>query len=67
MSFLVERVKEIQEWNEQKLPKVLPGYSCQGEAKRNEAEEKEEEEKESRERQVRYEIVQKWLRTSRKR
>ena len=27
VSFLVEREKEIQEWNEQKLPKVLPGYS----------------------------------------
>ena len=28
MSFLVKkREKEIQEWNEQKLPKVLPGYS----------------------------------------
>ena len=27
VSFLVEREKEMQEWNEQKLPKVLPGYS----------------------------------------
>ena len=27
VSFVVERDKEIQEWNEQKLPKVLPGYS----------------------------------------
>ena len=26
-SFLVERDKETQEWNEQKQPKVLPGYS----------------------------------------
>ena len=26
-SFVVERGKEIQEWNEQKLLKVLPGYS----------------------------------------
>ena len=25
--FLVERGKEIQEWSEEKLPKVLPGYS----------------------------------------
>ena len=25
--FVVEREKEIQEWNEQKLPKVLPGCS----------------------------------------
>ena len=27
VSFVVDRGKEIQEWNEQKLPKVLPGYS----------------------------------------
>ena len=27
VSFVVERDKEIQEWNEQKLPEVLPGYS----------------------------------------
>ena len=27
VSFVVERGKEIQEWNEQKLPKALPGYS----------------------------------------
>ena len=27
VSFVVEREKEIQEWNEQKLPKALPGYS----------------------------------------
>ena len=27
VSFVVERGKEIQEWNEQKLPKVLPGFS----------------------------------------
>ena len=27
MSFGVKREKEIQEWTEQKLPKVLPGYS----------------------------------------
>ena len=25
--FVVERGKERQEWNEQKLPKVPPGYS----------------------------------------
>ena len=24
---MVEREKEVQEWNEQKLPKELPGYS----------------------------------------
>ena len=27
VSFLVEREEKIQEWNEQKMPKVLPGYS----------------------------------------
>ena len=27
VSFVFKREKEIQEWNEQKLPKVLPGYS----------------------------------------
>ena len=27
VSFLVEREMEMQEWNEQKLPKVLPGCS----------------------------------------
>ena len=27
VSFVVRREKEIQEWNEQKLPRVLPGYS----------------------------------------
>ena len=27
VSFVVEREKEMQEWNKQKLPKMLPGYS----------------------------------------
>ena len=27
VSFMAEREKEIKEWSEQKLPKVLPGYS----------------------------------------
>ena len=27
VSFLIESEKEMQEWSEQKLPKVLPGYS----------------------------------------
>ena len=27
VSFVVERENEIQAWNQQKLPKVLPGYS----------------------------------------
>ena len=50
VSFVVERESEIQECNEQKLPKVLPGYSG--------GREEEEEEKDSRERQVRYGIAQ---------
>ena len=25
--FVVEKDKEVQEWNEQKLPKVLPGFN----------------------------------------
>ena len=27
VSFVVESEKEIQEWNEQKMPKVMPNYS----------------------------------------
>ena len=27
LSFVVRREKEMQEWSEQKLPKVLPGYN----------------------------------------
>ena len=27
VSFVVKREKEMQEWNEQKLPKVFPGFS----------------------------------------
>ena len=27
VSFVVERDMEVQEWNEQKTPKALPGYS----------------------------------------
>ena len=63
VSFVVEREKEIQEWNEQKLPKVLPGYSggrlpgrSTEEAGREE--EKADEECRERERSVRKEIVQ---------
>ena len=35
LSFVVERDKEVQEWNEQKMPKAPPGHSggsCQEEA-----------------------------------
>ena len=61
VSVVVEREKEMQEWNAQKLPKVLPGDSegCQEEALKNQVEEEEEEEKGSREKQIGYEIAQK--------
>ena len=66
VSFLVERGKEIQEWNGQKLPKVflgcgggmLPGRSAEERGR-----EEEEDDMVSRERQVRYDMVQKVLRT----
>ena len=59
VSFVVEKEKEIQEWNEQKLPKVLLGHSggkLKGRSAKERGGEEEEEEKDSRERQVRYEI-----------
>ena len=34
VSSVVKREMDIQEWNEQKLPKVLPGYSGMRTAKR---------------------------------
>ena len=55
--FLVEREKEIQEWNEQKLPKVPPGYSggrLPGRSEEERGREEEREEKDSSEIQVRY-------------
>ena len=61
VSFLVEREKEIQEWNGQKLPKVLPGHSggrLPGRSEKERRREEEEEEKDGRGRQVRNEIVQ---------
>ena len=57
VSFVVEREKEIQEWYEQKLPKVLLGSSG-GRLPMRSEQEQEEEEKDSRERQVRYGIAQ---------
>ena len=58
--FFVEREKERQEWNEQKLPKVLPGYSggrlpgrCEDERGRGRGGRED-----STELQVRYDIVQ---------
>ena len=57
VSFVVEREKGIQEWNEQKLPKVLLGSSG-GRLPMRSEKEQEEEEMDSRERQVRYGIAQ---------
>ena len=61
MSFVVKREKEMQEWNEQKLPKVLPGCSggrLPGRSAKERGREEEEEGEKSRGRKVRYEIAQ---------
>ena len=61
VSFVVEKDKEVQEWDEQKMPKALPGYSggrLPGRSTKETGREEEEEEKDSRERQVRNEIDQ---------
>ena len=44
VSFVVEREKEIRDWNGQKMPKVLPGHSggCQEEAQKRKAKMKKE-------------------------
>ena len=60
VSFVVERDKEVQEWNEQKMPKVLPGYSggrLSGRSTKRGRDEEEEEE-DSRKGQVRNETAQ---------
>ena len=62
VSFVVEREKETQEWNEQKLPKVLPGYSggrLPGRSTKEASGEEEEEKEEKGQRNIRYEISQK--------
>ena len=65
-SFVVEREKEVQEWNEQKLSKVLPGSSRGGLPGRStkEAGGEEEEEKEKSEER---ESPKRWLMASRRR
>ena len=55
VSFVVKREKEIKEWSEQKLPKVLPGYNrgrLPGRSEEERGRDGEEEEKENRGRQV---------------
>ena len=61
MSFVVEREKEIQEWNEQKLPKVLPGYSggrLPGRSTQEKGREEGKVDEDGGERRIRKEIVQ---------
>ena len=59
VSFVVKREKEIQEWTERKLPKVLLGYNggrLPGRSAEERGREEEEEEKDSEERLVRNEL-----------
>ena len=61
VSFEVERNKEVQGWNEQKMPEVLLGYSggrLPGRSTKERGREEEDAEEEGRERHVRKEIVQ---------
>ena len=61
VSFLMEREKEMQEWNEQKLPKALPGYSggrLPGRSTKEKGREEGEVDKDSGERRMRNEIAQ---------
>ena len=58
---MVARDKEVQEWNEQKLPNVLPGYSggrLPGRSTEERGREEEEEEEDCKERPVKNEIAQ---------
>ena len=61
VSFVVERGKEIQEWNEQKLPKVLPGHSggrLPGRSTKEKGSEEGEVDEDGEERRIRGQIVQ---------
>ena len=61
VSSVVERDKEVQEWNEQKVAKALPGYSAgklPGSSTEEKGREEEEEEEDSRERRIRNGIAQ---------
>ena len=60
VTFVVERGKERQEWSEQKVPKVLPGYSggrLPGRSTEEKGGEEGEEDEGSEERTVRNEII----------
>ena len=70
VSFVVERDNEIQEWKEQKLPKVLPGYiggRLPGRRTEEAGGEEEEEKEKNGEGRIRRTSPKKWLRASRKR
>ena len=61
VTFVVERGKEIQEWNEQKKPEVVLGYSggsLPGRCTEEKGREEGEEDEESGERRVRNEIIE---------
>ena len=61
VSFLDERGKELQEWNEQKLPKALPGYSggtLPGRSTKEKGREEGKVDEDSGERRIRNEIAQ---------
>ena len=60
VTFVVERGKERQEWNEQKLPKVLPGYSGGRLPGRSTEEKGREEREEEEEEEERAEKATKW-------
>ena len=67
VTFVVERGKERQEWNEQKLPKTLPGYSggrLPGRSTERKGKEEGEEGEGSEQRQVRNEIIEEVVRSS---
>ena len=60
VSFEIERDKEVQEWNEQKMPKTLPGFSggkLPGRSTAEKGREEEEEYEGSRKMQLRKEIA----------
>ena len=60
MSFVVGREKEMQEWNEQELPKTLPGYSggrLPGRSTKEKGREEGESDEGREERQIRSEIA----------
>ena len=69
VTFVVKRGKEKQEWNEQKMPKALPGYSGgrpPGRSVEEKSREEGEEGKESEQRQEENETIEEGIRSSRR-